>query len=701
MTKIDIDKFVVDLISEYYRVYNVDSHTTRTWLDSVLEKQGFEVNNGKLVELCKSSVFDDNRKFNKGDFIVMEKDDVHKPLKIIQFTDDGYECEDGFIDYEDENLYRKWSICDAVCGDVLFNNEIGSVCIFSHFYGICDKNTDSSGNSVQESCLYSSANHNVDSFVCVCLLKGYGSLEPTLDININGIYEDSKGYVPASITQKNILYEKLRNAGYEWNSYSQKLKSIIECYGDEGLFVAGEWIVCENGIPMLVDEAKEDKYVLVDSKGCRQVFKKICVDSEYHKWVVEDAKDGDILVCVEDGEPFIYNGILTGDGCPDAYCGIDSDGDFVVSDDTFAASQRWTSDDVCPATIGQIERLMKKMQESGYMLDFKNKKLVRIDGDDLWSESDEKTVCQFVEFLNDETHQPFYLHPERRKEMILWIKSLKNHGNEWTAKDNGMINDFVGYVDYLYGCKDLTTDELHSAKYWFVNFKYMHLNLKKLYEKEENDGNAGCEYNNERHVVHTGDVLVCSNDGTLFVHDKNGKNINNKGYAICCVENIKYDRYANDDEKRKFFEELDKNGYVFDYEHGIVVNKTLFKKGDIVVVNDSGMITKIIDVSYTIDGNFLGYVIENGYIKSSNVCLLKKWTLKEHAKPGDILVSDDYVCTLKVYDETFKDYIVARWCMDLKNGNSNMDVMIPNDGLKPLTKESAVKFFKCIFGFKE
>lgn len=80
--------------------------------------------------------------------------------------------------------------------------------------------------------------------------------------------------------------------------------------------------------------------------------------------IMQDAKDGDILVTVDSNQPFIYKGCFDPNhpDAPVAYCGIDSGGDFTCS--CVNNFNYWlTEEKVQPATKEQRDLLFQKMKE--------------------------------------------------------------------------------------------------------------------------------------------------------------------------------------------------------------------------------------------------------------------------------------------------------------------------------------------------
>lgn len=107
------------------------------------------------------------------------------------------------LSYVDKHFHL-WSIQDAKEGNVLArNNDILSICIFSHFNGI---------------------NNKYSSFLCHCGLEGEGLGQM---LSINGYHDDCKDYIPATKEQCNLLFQKIKEAGYEWNNQRKQLDNLL------------------------------------------------------------------------------------------------------------------------------------------------------------------------------------------------------------------------------------------------------------------------------------------------------------------------------------------------------------------------------------------------------------------------------------------------------------------------------------------
>lgn len=148
-------------------------------------------------------------RFKKGDWIVFndqpEKGSIYQVEKICNYQYTLRHILGASIpfSFSKETMLRHWAIEDAKNGDVLArNNDILSICIFSHFDGI---------------------NNKYSSFLCHCGLEGEGLGQ---ELSINGYHDDSKDYVPATKEQRNILFAKMKEAGYEWDADKKELKII-------------------------------------------------------------------------------------------------------------------------------------------------------------------------------------------------------------------------------------------------------------------------------------------------------------------------------------------------------------------------------------------------------------------------------------------------------------------------------------------
>ena len=254
-----------------------------------------------------------------------------------------------------EKWYHLWTIQDAKDGDVLVTDK--SVFIYAKV----------SYNKPYAYC-------GVDKFGVFkdnCLEHDWAN-------SVNNIH-------PATKEQRNILFQKMKENGYEWDAEKKELKKLVDkeqikknlqdnsfrrmfeqkpADKVESKFHEGDWITDGyNKIRIVAIEDDvykySDNYILGDIKS---------IDERYHLWTIQDAKDGDVLVD-EDNNIGIYKEI---EGLYwDSYIYLGCDGKlrgFSIGSSHKQANTR-------PATKEQQDKLKKAMAEVGYVFDFEKKEL--------------------------------------------------------------------------------------------------------------------------------------------------------------------------------------------------------------------------------------------------------------------------------------------------------------------------------------
>ena len=159
---------------------------------SYLEKQGEQ----------KPATDKTEQKFKVGDWII-HNDNKHIPLKIIEKIGMCYRMVDTvnyhhniLIDSINEN-YHLWTIQDAKAGDVLYFND-NTIVIFKDLY-------------------------NATTFHSYCHIE-----DGVFDISEDNMPDwwEGKGFHPATKEQCEILFQKMREAGYEWDREKKELRKI-------------------------------------------------------------------------------------------------------------------------------------------------------------------------------------------------------------------------------------------------------------------------------------------------------------------------------------------------------------------------------------------------------------------------------------------------------------------------------------------
>ena len=187
------------MIGEYRKGIN---DALRLYLN--LEKQGEQKHADK-----------DEPKFKVGDWVV---NNVCLPIQIASIEDDMYICTEGdalSISFIDENFHL-WTIQDAKDGDVLVVGDEDGTGI-----AICSKN-DKIGNNILY-CYYDDENgFAINTPIALeCLLY------------------------PATKEQRDLLFSKMKEAGYKWDAEKKELKKIeqkpVEDINGEDYGIDGLW----------------------------------------------------------------------------------------------------------------------------------------------------------------------------------------------------------------------------------------------------------------------------------------------------------------------------------------------------------------------------------------------------------------------------------------------------------------------------
>lgn len=152
-------------------------------------------------------------KFKVGDWIITKDKNVHKDYsicKIVEIENNRYHLENGDyldIDTLEQYGYYLWTIDDAKDGDVLACGDKVYDCPFI-FHNLTEK-------------------QNPRSYC------GVNTLHHFQDNDENGGYWCNSDEVrPATKEQRDLLFAKMKEAGYQWNPDKKELKLLISNGGD-------------------------------------------------------------------------------------------------------------------------------------------------------------------------------------------------------------------------------------------------------------------------------------------------------------------------------------------------------------------------------------------------------------------------------------------------------------------------------------
>lgn len=182
--------------------------TASRWLSTEEYKSLRQALNNS-ISITETNAENATPKFKVGDWIVGIDDDGDTSIEMIEdFWGDKVrlvDCDGVFTLYPKSELkqYHLWTIQDAKDGDVLATDN-GWTCIFQAFDG----------------CVFSSYCF-MDSQKWFC---EFGSEAHTPDSRINGNIH------PATKEQSDLLFKKMKEAGYQWDADKKELRKIQPHY---------------------------------------------------------------------------------------------------------------------------------------------------------------------------------------------------------------------------------------------------------------------------------------------------------------------------------------------------------------------------------------------------------------------------------------------------------------------------------------
>ena len=353
-------------------------------------------------------------KFKEDDWVV--NNDSGGVYQVIEIRDDEYCLWPlngeimGYLRIIDvDNDYHLWTIEDAKDGDVLAEDT----CTF----------------------IIKKLNNDLTGEVYCCLFDDgdFDLIGSTL-----GFDEDST--YPATKEQRDFLFAKIKEAGYEWNAEKKELKKVEENLDDkvEPKFKVGDWINNHNVI-YHIDKISGVYVTLSTIDGTALVYHISVLDSEYTRlWTLQDAKDGDVLDA--NGAPFIYKKHNT--DYVYCYCGVNLSGEFEFIE--AKGFDTWNNNyKVYPATKEQRDLLFAKMKEAGYEWNAEKKELKKIAQKSVTDFSDIRTWKYIVDaVLTKELGIGNYLDSSRTETIAKELQERfgKIEQNLWSEEDKRKLN---------------------------------------------------------------------------------------------------------------------------------------------------------------------------------------------------------------------------------------------------------------------
>ena len=320
----------------------------------------------KLFRLATKEEIKKSKAFRKGDWIVLlteGNDNITVQIMDVEVTSDKetrYWISDNKLNmrwFDDKSIARPWNIkFDAKDGDILCTYECEEPKIVFILKG---------NPHPLRPCVLS--------YYCY-----YNIMYPYFDPGIEKgcLAPNDEDVKPATKEQRDTLFAKMKNSGYEWDGDTKKLMEIEQKPADkvEPKFHEGDWAVSN-----LDRNARQISEVHFDEYNSYYVVEGKSVNLEeydrlHHLWTIADAQDGDVL---SDGTTiFIFKNLLS-DGSVMSYCDYDTDSN--ESDAFCPLSVNLICSKITPATKEQHNTLEKAMADAGYTFDFEKKEMKKIE----------------------------------------------------------------------------------------------------------------------------------------------------------------------------------------------------------------------------------------------------------------------------------------------------------------------------------
>ena len=182
--------------SEDERIRKILIHIVKGACDKYgIKYKGDEITEEKLLAYLEKQkeqkpANSEKPKFKVGDWVVYGSEDVDL---ITGLCDKGYEVNDcAYIPFGCEDDMRYWTIQDAKKGDILSYDKCKCIAMFLKIEGV--------------------------SFKDICFL---GAIDSKFYI---GGWHDIENAHPATKEQCDLLFQKMHEAGYEWDAVREELK---------------------------------------------------------------------------------------------------------------------------------------------------------------------------------------------------------------------------------------------------------------------------------------------------------------------------------------------------------------------------------------------------------------------------------------------------------------------------------------------
>ena len=215
------------------------------------------------------------------------------------------------------------------------------------------------------------------------------------DALVSGDWDKIYAYVKKKLEkqgeQKPII--EMKSPEESLGTSSKEYNEIVnEClYGEsnspdkvEPKFKVGDWLVQNERRNIIkVVDATPLVYKVVDILGYHHTITDDSIENNYHLWTIQDAKDGDVLVCkgnIKNSNGIKYERICLFNSLDNAFFTLTKTSNYIEEYDVDVNIVH--PDSTVPATKEQRDTLMKAMADAGWEFDFEKKELKKIEDEE-------------------------------------------------------------------------------------------------------------------------------------------------------------------------------------------------------------------------------------------------------------------------------------------------------------------------------
>ena len=346
-------------------------------------------------------------KFKVGDWTVSKLDKKARQISEVHFDEYNsyYVVNEKSVNLEEyDRLHHLWTIDDARDGDILNSPTSHRIWIYKdneHYYAFINTS-------------YAIKN-----------------------IVTNGSMIIPNDACPTTKEQRDLLFQRMQEAGYEWDKLKREVKKIERKSIDNPKFKIGDWIVDNCGCVWKIEGIINQLYILegIDGGWSRPTIE--WVNKTFHLWTIADAQNGDVLQLGD--VTAIFKELIDNENCK-CYCSVCDELFEIPSQEDDYGCQNAT-----PATKEQCDFLFQKIKEEGYEWD--KKKLKKVEKNPAWSEEDEEMygrALAMIEWYSGE-------YEDKSRLISDWLKSIKDRvqpqpKQEWSEEDEDMIDNIIDYL---------------------------------------------------------------------------------------------------------------------------------------------------------------------------------------------------------------------------------------------------------------